>query len=203
MTNPNWNPEDYKFEFPDVPRYEGSLINMPFIYKVEKVRYFVIDEILPEIVRAVIANSELAGMVLSLALVDYIAGYYVGKQSTGNDYIDFLNHYFPNTYKPYSYSIFHDLRNGLMHNLAAKNPWRPAATSFLIHHKPSQHLELTDEGRVLYSVPIFAEDIRRAWFMYMYDLVMKKNANPELVANFENRFRRLQGLGAYMVRILD
>jgi hypothetical protein len=123
MTTINWDPKNYTFDFPDVPNYEGPLIDMPFLHKVEKVRHFVMDEILPEINRAVGASSELAGVVLSLALVDYIAGYYVGKQSSGNDYIGFMNRYFPDAYKSYNSSIYHDLRNGLMHNLAAKNPW--------------------------------------------------------------------------------
>ena len=169
MTNANWNPKDYFVNFPDVPRYEGPLSELPFMHQVEKIRHYVMDEIIPEVKRAIIANSELAGLVLSLALVDYIAGYYAGKETSGKDYVDFMDHYFPDAYKPYVKSIYRDLRNGLMHNLAATNPWHPEK-SFFIHRNLHLHLIQVESGRVLFSVPIFAEDIRRAWIMYMHDL---------------------------------
>jgi hypothetical protein len=202
MTDPHWNPEDYHVSFPDEPRYEGLLEEMPFLHQVAKVHHYVMDEIIPEIGRAILANAELSGLVLCLALVDYISGYYMGKETGGKDYIAFMNQYFPDGYKPYIQSIYRDLRNGLMHNLAATNPWHPE-NSFLIHRNSPEHLIRTKSGRVLFSVPKFREDVRRAWFMYRYDLIMKQSTNPNLKTNFEERFKQVAGLGAYMKRIPD
>jgi hypothetical protein len=39
--------------------------------------------------------------------------------------------------------------------------------------------------------------------MYFHDLVMKNNSKPELRLNFEKRFNRLEGLGAYMTKIQE
>lgn len=203
MTDSNWNPNDYILKFDPVTTADGPLVEKPFIYKIGKVLKFVMVEIVPEIKRAINSDAELAGIVLSLALVDYMAGYHAGKQSTGNDYIDFMDEFFPKEYKAFNSSIYRDLRNGLMHNLAAINPWRSSARPFLIHRNLAPHLSLTDEGRVMFSVPIFLEDARRAWVMYCYDLIMKKKPDSDDVEKFSKRFDRLDGLGAYMERIPD
>ena len=113
-----------------------------------------------------------------------------------------MKRYFPDAYQPYIQSIYRDLRNGLMHNLAATNPWHPEE-SFFIHRNLPLHLERIESGRVLFSVPIFAEDIRRAWIMFIHDLIMEESANPELRSNFEKRFKQVGGLGAFTERIPD
>ena len=202
MTDEKWNPQDYFVDFPDVPRYEGPLAELPFMHQVAKVQHYVMNEIIPEIMRAIVANAELSGLVLSLALIDYIAGYYAGKETGGKDYMNFINQYFPDAYKPYVQSIYRDLRNGLMHNLAATNPWHPE-NSFFIHRNLPQHLTRVESGKVLFSVPIFLEDIRRAWFMFIHDLIMEETTGQELKSNFEKRFKKVGGLGAFMERIPD
>jgi hypothetical protein len=203
MTDSNWNLNDYILKFDPITTVDGPLVEKPILYKVGKVLKFVMVEIVPEIKRAINADAELAGIVLSLALVDYMAGYYAGRQSTGKDYIEFMDQFFPKEYKDFNASIYADLRSGLMHNLAAKNPWRPSAKPFRIHGNLAPHLSLTDEGRVMFSVPIFLEDARRAWIMYCYDLIMKKNPDSDDVERFSKRFDRLDSLGAYMERIPD
>jgi|WetSurMetagenome_2_1015567.scaffolds.fasta_scaffold279108_2 hypothetical protein len=201
MTDAKWKPEDYFVNFPDVLPFEGPLEKLPFMHQVDKVCHYVMKVIIPEILRAINADAELSGLVLSLALVDYIAGYYSGKETSGKDYINFLNHYFPEVYKPYSQSIYRDLRNGLMHNLAATNPWHPEKF-FFIHRNLPHHLFQEESGRVLFSVPIFLEDIRRAWIMYMHDLI-EEGSGQELKPNFEKRFKQIGGLGAFMEKIPD
>ncbi len=202
MTDEKWNPEAYNVSFPDVPKYEGPLEGMPFLHKVSRIQHYVLNEIISEIIRAISAKAELSGLVLSLALIDYIAGYYAGKETGGKDYLAFMNSYFPEAYEAYSQSIYRDLRNGLLHNLAATNPWHPER-SFFIHRNLAQHLVPVESGRVLFSVPIFVEDIRRAWIMYRYDLIMSQPTRPNLKPNFEKRFKQVGGLGAYMERIPD
>lgn len=203
MTDTDWDPANFLFSFPDEPAYEGALVDMPLMHKVEKVRHFIMDEVLKEIVRAVSTDAVLAGLVLCIALIDYITGYYVGKESKGENYRDFLARYFPDAYTPFIPAIYRDLRCGLMHNLTTLNPWKRTEESFDIHSNNPQHLAKAESGKIIFSVLVFAEDIRRAWIMYMHDLVMKKDTYPELVINFEKRFNRLQGRGAFMVKTPD
>ena len=73
MTNNNWNSDDYVFEFPDVQRYEGLLIDMPIIHKIDKVRHFLVDNILTEAYECINIHAELPAIILGLASVDYLS----------------------------------------------------------------------------------------------------------------------------------
>jgi len=201
MTDRTWNPNDYLFAFDDVPRYEGPLTDAPLMHKLNWVWRYIFDSIIPEIRRAVDASSELSGLVLALAAVDYLAGYHVGKQSTGADYIRLIRRYFPSQYDSFAEPIYVQLRNGLMHNLAALNPWRSPGPRFLIHPNHPSHLQPIEEGRIAFSVLTFLEDIRRAWIMFAHDLVM--HPEPEAISNFTRRFDQLDGQGAFMERLPD
>ena len=70
MRNPNWNPDDYTFDFQDDQSSEGSLANMPIIHKVEKLRLFFTVEVMGEIQRCLTAKAELSALILCLASID-------------------------------------------------------------------------------------------------------------------------------------
>jgi hypothetical protein len=201
MTDQTWNDQDYLFDFPDVPAYEGPLSQAPFMHKVNWVWRYIFDDLLEEAHRAVNAGSELAGLIIALAIVDYLAGYRIGRQSTGDDYIAFIRDYFPHQYDPFARHIYIQIRNGLMHNLVALNPWRSSGPIFLIHPNHTAHLHHIEDDRTAFSILTFLEDIRRAWVKFAHELVV--DANPELVSNFIRRFDRLDGRGAFMHRIPD
>jgi len=203
VTDKYWNQEDYLFEFDDVPRYEGELVEMPIHHKVEKVRHYLIDEILGEMERCLLADADLGALLLGLAAVDYLAGFYVGKQSTGKDYQAFMKRYFPPQYREYLDSFYSQLRSGMMHNLVAANPWKPKATSFLVTTKSSSHLQTTSSGQVVFSVSHFRIDIYRAWRMHAHDMIMKPDKHNDLVQNFVRRFNKLDGVGAFMEKVPD
>jgi hypothetical protein len=201
MTDRNWNPDHYKFEFPDVPPYEGTLVGTPVHHKVEKLRRFFPGEILDEVYRCLDAKAELAALILCLAAVDYLAGFYFGRQSKREDVKVFADKYFPAVYAPFLDDIYVQLRNGLMHNLAIRNPWHGHGTEFIIHPNSTNHLQQNEDGKTVFSVIFFCEDIRRAFWMYIYDVLMKAKLYPELVRNFHKRFNKLDGQGAAMERI--
>jgi hypothetical protein len=199
MTDLHWNPQDYLFDFPDTPAYGGLLTDAPFMHKLNWVWRFVFDDVVPEISRAVLAGSELAGLVLALATVDYLTGYWVGRQSTGAYYVAFIRQYFPDAYEPFAEHIYVQLRNGLMHSLAALNPWRGSGPAFIIFPNNPSHLQAAEGDRIIFSVLTFLEDIRRAWIMFAHDLVLHPRA--EATDRFVQRFDRLDGRGAFMRRI--
>lgn len=203
MTNRQWDPENYKFEFPDVPAYEGPLVDMPLIHKVEKVRQFLVGDVLPEAKRCLDVHAELAALLLSLAAVDYLAGFYVGKKTTRDDFVNFMQDYFPKEYQSILDKIYDQLRSGLMHNLVGVFPWKDNNIPFVIHPDAKEHLHQNKNGQTIFSVLLFLEDIRRAWWMYAYDIVMKGDKHPDLVTKFSKRFNKLNGLGAFMVKVLD
>lgn len=200
MTDQKWNATDYLFVFPDIPSYEGDLVEAPFMHKVNWVWRYIFDDVLPEISRAINAGAELAALTLALATVDYMAGYRVGRESNGKDYVNFLREYFPSEYTLYIDDIYSQLRNGIMHNLVTVNPWRKDRSTFSIHERNSPHLTPDDAAQIAFSVPIFLEDIRRAWIMFVHELVMHPTEGAK--ENFLRRFNRLDGTGAFMRRSL-
>ena len=203
MTDQNWDTDDYKFKFEDVPAYEGELTQMPIHHKMDKVRQYLVHHVLPDMERAEAARAELSAILLGLAAVDYLAGFYVGRQSKRYDYIAFMKRYFPSEYESILEDIYDQLRSGLMHNLVATNPWKPTSTSFSIHKHSEQHLETNQAGRVIFSVGHLRVDIFRAWRMYAYDLIMKPGDNQQEIRSFNRRFNKLDGVGAFMVQVPD
>lgn len=184
MTDQTWNPDDFRFDFPDVPRYEGMLVAMPIQHKVEKVRRYLVDNLLPEVQRCLAVNAELSGLLLCLACTDYLAGFHAGRKTAKPDYTAFLRRYFPAKYDPHVDDIYDQLRSGLMHNLTAANPWNRSATTFLIHANSPDHLEATQDGRLVFSVDIFQIDIYRAWRMYTHDMIMRADQHEDLIHRF-------------------
>lgn len=198
MTLKDWNLNDYQFNFPDEPAYSGSLVNMSLIRKVGKLVKFIVP-VYHELGDCYQKKAALAIMLVALAEVDYLAGFFVGHQTKKQDYKDFLNSkYFPPQYIPFIEDIYTQLRCGLLHNLVMVNPWSPEGIEFMITTALPEHLQKDIEGRIIFNPMIFAEDIYRAFIMYIHDLVHKTKEYPELVKNFERRFNRLNGKAAFM-----
>lgn len=200
MTDQDWNVEDYFAQFPDPPPYTGPVINMPLSMKVWKVGQF-ITEVTKEVHRCLGVQADLSALLLCLATVDYMAGFFAGRRTTEDDYVSFLSKYFPSKYQNLSPAIYHQLRTGLMHNLVALNPWQGEKISFRIHANSDRHLEKNAEDQVMFSIQTFLVDLYRAWVMYAHDLIMEGSRRPEVVAKFNRRFNKLDGQGALMERV--
>ncbi len=176
---------------------------MPIHYKVLKVKTFLVVEVLPEAKRCLDTSAELAALMLTLAAVDYMAGFYAGHQSKNADFKDFVAEYFPKEYRPFLDPLYDQIRSGLMHNLVVSNPWKGEGVSLIIHPNSKDHLTKNADGKIVFSISYFLEDTRRAWWKYQYDLIMKDDNLPNLVINFNRRFNMLDGRGAFMERVPD
>jgi hypothetical protein len=198
VTDKEWDPKDYLFDFADVPAYEGELVAMPIHHKMEKLRKYLVHDVLSDMERAQAADAPLSAVLLGLASIDYLAGYYAGKQSKKPEYVDFMRRYFPSAHQPYLEAFYDQLRSGLMHNLVAMNPWKPNEISFTIHRHSDNHLAVGADGKIDFSVGHLRVDIFRAWRMWAFDLIMKPDKNEQEVRNFHRRFNKYDGVGAYM-----
>lgn len=200
MTLHNWNSKDYEVDFPDIVITEGTrIVDVPLPRKVGYLIEYLLGKILPDAQKATINGFGLAGLFIALATIDYLAGYYVGRGTTGYDYKEFMRRYFPQKYHPYLDIIYIQLRCGLLHNLVTLNPWKGTnQKDILLQERSSLHLIELGE-KISFSIPIFIEDTRRALIIYQYDLIMHSELNYELVSNFEKRFNMLDGKSAVMV----
>ncbi len=198
MTLPNWKAEDYFVDFEDI-YFEGPIVNAPIEVKISMIMRYLQEIIFPDAIKAVVSGGELSGLLLSFSIVDYLAGYFVGKKSQAKDFISFLNKYFPEQYKPYAEDIYDHLRSGLVHNLALQNPWFQSMVPFTVEKQSNSHL-LSVSGKIIFSIYHFIEDTRRAGIMYFYDLIMKSSENEELIKNFHRRFNKQDGATSMMVK---
>lgn len=199
--DPEWNPSDYVFAFPESSFPGGPLVEMPLIHKVNKVREY-LAEVLGGSGRCITIGAEIPATLAGLAVVDYLAGFYAGKQSQSTDYIAFMDRYFPDRYRPHLRAVYTNLRCGLMHNLVAANPWQGQHPPFLLVGNCEPHMAIEGD-RIVYCVLQFLEDVRRAWIKYAHDLILRSDDNPLLVKHFERRFNKLCGIGAFMVKVSD
>jgi hypothetical protein len=204
MTDKNWNVEDWFMDFPGPQPYTGPITGMPLPSKIHRVSDFLLGAIMQEAFRCVGMEAELGGLLLCLASVDYISGFFAGRKSRKQDFIDFMVLYFPPKYVPFLEAIYDQLRSGLMHNLVAMNPWLGVDNiPIRIQSKSETHLDRNSDGEVVFCVGIFLQDVKRAWVIYAHDVIMNGKERPELVSNFNRRFNKLDGKGAFMVKVPD
>jgi len=202
MTDPNWNLDDYQFDFGTVGPYTGSIVHMPIELKMNRIRVYLMEGILPQAKRSLAVQAELPSLLL-LAVVDYLSGFFAGRKSDRDDFIAFMGRYFPGKYQPFLKSIYDQLRSGLMHNLVAANPYKPRLQTYTIAHTSSSHLEQDDQGKLIFSVSTFLIDVSRAWVMYSHELIEKSSPESDLVKHFHRRFNKLDGVGAFMEQVPD
>jgi hypothetical protein len=196
----NWRIEDYALAFPD-SYYEGPWVDAPLIHKVSRVGSY-LAEVLKSCRRCLNVDGEIPAVIGCLAAVDYIAGFWAGRESQRSDYMDFMRQYFPIEYAPLLEQIYVDLRCGLVHNLVPLNPWRTSKGSFLLVTNVPNHLAIEGD-RVVWSIATFVEHTRRSWIRYQHRVVMAVPPDLEAVARFHARFDRLAGCGAFMERVPD
>lgn len=198
MTLPNWKDEDYLIEFPE----ENSQVPQDILERRKKafdISKYLLTDILATYERANRAGYELGALFVTLAAVDYLAGYYCGYKTGGKNYKNFMTDFYPEKYRPYLDAIYEQLRNGLLHNLVSVFPWKGSdQIDFIIVSESLIHLEEIN-GKVSFSIPVFIEDTRRAFLKYRYKLLMKPEENKELVVNFEKRLKKLGPRGAIMI----
>lgn len=187
--------ESLVFEFPDESWAGGRLVDMPFVHKVMAVGRFLAG-VLREAANALRAGAELPAVLTALACADYMAGFRCGQETRPEDYRAFMSEFFPPSYTPFVKAIYRDLRCGLMHNLTVVNSSAAATTPFRIVAGRSGHLEMMD-GRCVFSVSALLEDTWRAWWRYAHTVVMTAAGRRAL---FEQRFNRLGGAAAFMVK---
>lgn len=113
-----------------------------------------------------------------------------------------MREYFLSRYVPLLDRIYRDLRCGLFHNLVSVSPWRGSGRSFLIVGDCQNHLAI-EPNRDVFCVLAFLEDARRAWIIYRHNLLTNGNSDTSTVRRFNDKFDRLAGAGAFMVKAPD
>lgn len=122
-------------------------------------------------------------IILTLAGVECISGYFCGRKADQNTFCAFFDSkYFRNEYTTYSTQIYQCLRNGLVHDHTNKN------NVFTLFRKVNDapHLQkiYTDKGETIsFNRENFANDLLNAWKTYSEEVF----TDPRLAQNVIKR----------------
>ena len=199
MTLPNWKDEDFFIEYlEDAKSTQVSQEVLERRRKVYDISNYFLKDILLTYERANRQGYGLGALFVTLAAVDYLAGFYCGKETKRQDYINFMMDFYPEKYHPYLNAIYRQIRSGLLHNLVSVSPWGgDDQIDFNIFGESHLHLEEVN-GKISFSIPVIIEDTRRAFLAYRYKLLMKPEENRVLVKHFEERLKPLENRGAIL-----
>jgi len=107
---------------------------------------------LGDVKRASEGGSKMGAFILCSCLIDAIAGFIKGDDTTRGDYKSFVNDFLP-TYD--SDGLYHDLRCKLVHGYALGQSY------IFVDSNPTSHLQ-QDNGRTLINLENFIFDIEKA-----------------------------------------
>jgi hypothetical protein len=100
--------------------------------------------------------------------IDYIDGFWHGKDTTRTIYTSFIDTYFPaDDYD--AEGIYNSLRNGLVHMFTIKD-----SMYTLIHNRPEYHLNVQN-NRILLNAGDFRDDLKSATGKFFDDVETTPN----------------------------
>lgn len=118
-------------------------------------------------------GDPLLAFLFMACAIDYLAGYRVGGETKGRDYINFIRDYFPaSKYDPEG--LYDSLRNGLVHMFTLK---QKVYTMVLTDNNPGLHLQVRNGQTVLNAQDFFA-DLVQAKDRFFSDV----ESSPDLLA---------------------
>jgi hypothetical protein len=106
--------------------------------------------------RLVVSQDALIGFVFMACVIDYLAGFWWGKNTSNQvrrAYTGFINEYFPkDEYDPDA--LYDSLRNGLLHMFTIKSK-----KYALTHNNPHLHLKTDTSGHIILNAANFRDDL--------------------------------------------
>lgn len=151
--------------------------------------------VLGPIDRLVPSQDALVGFILMACAIDYLAGFWWGKDTKGKvqlAYTGFIDEYFPKG-RYDAKGLFDSLRNGLVHMFTIKNK-----KYALTHNKPGIHLKNDTAGRIILNAADFRNDLVTAKDKYFDEV----ETNPDLLDKLSDRLNRDGFLGVIPIQVL-
>lgn len=107
-------------------------------------------------------SDPLLAFVFMACAIDYLAGYWKGRPTTGKDYVGFVNEYFPRG-KYDADGLYDSLRNGVVHMFTLKQQRYPIV---LTDNNRDLHLRVDKNGQTILNAESLLEDLAYAMNLY-------------------------------------
>lgn len=128
--------------------------------------------------RLLSTEDALIAFIVMACAIDYLAGFWKGKETTRSIYKSFIDEYFP-TGRYDSKGLYGSLRNGLVHMFTIKGK-----KYALTHGHPELHLKTDSNGQVVLNAADFRNDLVGAKERYFNDV----EANSRLLQKVVKRY---------------
>lgn len=149
--------------------------------KIECIRKGLCDMALGDIKRASNGGSKMGAFILCNCLIDAMTGFNTGKDSTGKDYIKFVNTYLTS----YDGRKLHkDMRCKLVHS------YSEGGSYLFTDNKPLLHLT-QKKGKTIINLENFISDVEKV----LANFLQKMQTDPLLRQNALQRFDKNNILG--------
>ena len=145
--------------------------------------------------RLVPSQDALIGFIVMACAIDYLAGFWWGKDTKGKvqvAYTGFIDAYFAKG-RYDAKGLFDSLRNGLVHMFTIKNK-----KYALIHNRADMHLKCDTAGQIILNAADFRDDLATARDKYFDEV----ESNPDLLDKLWDRFNRDGFLAAGPIQVL-
>lgn len=138
-------------------------------------------------------SLEIGLIILSLIGVEALSGYFAGKKADKKTFVEFVEHYFPPSYRGFSTAIYESLRNGLAHDYIVKeiDISGQKVVPFVLNGKEGEpHLVPHEAGKpfpIAFNRIAIAKDFCAAWTQYVSDVYADPDLRRKLVARAIDR----------------
>lgn len=148
------------------------------------------DMAFKDIIRASEGNSKMGAFILSSCFIEYLAGFRYGKETTSNDYKNFIKSYLP-MYD--GEKLYKDLRCKLVHN------YSEGGSYMFTDNRPTFHFKKLTDGKLLLNLENFINDIENAMDFYFSEL----RTESKLFQLAYKRYLKLGLIGIKKVTIIE
>lgn len=125
-------------------------------------------------------NSAFLSFVCILTGIEALSGYRFDKGNLERRFKSFVEHYFPDGYKPFVADLW-EFRKKMVHAFS------PAAFA-LTHNNPSLHFSKTSDGRLIMNAEDFYEAFRSAATKYFSELADDPALQQSMVKRLDDLY---------------
>jgi hypothetical protein len=145
---------------------------------IERIKHSLSKLAFADVKKASDGGAKMGAFILANCFIDYLAGFYYGRKSTKNDYINYVDKHL----KKYGGDkIYRSVRNGLVHNYSVDR-------DFVFSEKgiDGPNLGKYKNGKIVLNLEDFLNDIESAMDKYFKALNRDNNLRIKAI----NRFKR-------------
>lgn len=144
---------------------------------INHIKHALYDMAFLDIKRASSGNSKTGAFILASCFIDYMAGFVCGRETTPNDYKDFVRDYLPPIYDPTN--LYTDLRCKLVHNYSEGG-------SYWLKENQSQRHGQVVNGRTIINLENFLGDLEKAFHKLMKDIRSDPSVGKRAIARYKS-----------------